>query len=340
MWTNLKILRLLRGVSWWYDFFKTNNVRICIEDGNGIETFKKGIAMDMVGGLLVLTERSMPLNNYSYKEIRPAHVAFLSGPHSLRQIARPECVQQKIIIGHYYDRMHEKDVLKEQTLTLHRKLEEIGASKNKPLILVCDEGGMLYGKEHVIYFYQKLIEDLQRKGGYALLLKPKKEGFLKRLPEYLTEQIALMVERKRCFVLEPFASVSLGVSVADLVISLPSTSMFTSIAMGKRTVIFNPFKTIRNLFYKQGLEDKCIFTDIVILLKNFHKYLMGLNRSFGDCRAVYEQIEPFGDGKAGERITYFLNVLMKNLMIDSSSEAALELTKAVYLGKYTNKKGT
>lgn len=322
LWSYGQMLRLLYGIVWWYDFFITNNIKIWVEDAYDRSTYQRVVAIDMAKGISVLFERCMAYGN-SFVEARPAYVSFQSGAYSLKQIENTDKVVQKVVVGYYLDQM-DNGILEKQRKYLRETLHKLDAYNDGPLVLVCDEGGTIYGADKVFYFYRELLKDVQQKGEYRLLLKPKRKVIFQELPSDIIDSLKILIQRKKCFILEPSTTITLAASVVDLVISVPSTAMFTAITLGKKTIVFNPYYTMKGIFYDQGLENKCIFEDMLILLDSLHKYLRGQFSGLGDCTAVHEIIDPYRDGKAGERIASFLKYFLEYYSQSKDREVAIK----------------
>lgn len=326
VWIYVQTLILIKGVAWWYDFFKTTQTEIYMEDAYGLQIFQRAVAMDLVKGIVTLTERSLFYNNYSIEDIRPAHVSFLGGPNSIREMANPEYVTVKLMVGFYFDQVNDS-LLMNQRQQLKEKFKLNGAYEKGPMVLVCDEVGFIYGRDSVFDFYNKLADDVLEHRNYSLLIKPKKKDFFKRFPKELSEKLLKLYNLNHCHVLEPDATVSLGVGVSDFVISVPSTAMYIAIASGKKTIVYNPYHTIKDIFYDQGLKDLCIFTDMDRLTKNFQRYLTKEKQNIGDATAVLSKIDAFQDNRSCERMASFLKVYIKYRHAGNDRELALAKTE-------------
>lgn len=329
VWIYVQTLILIKGVAWWYDFFKTNQVEIYMEDAYGLQIFQRAIAMDLVKGLVVLTERSLYYNNYSIEDIRPGHISFLGGANSIREMPKLEFVTIKSMVGFYFDQVNDS-LLMNQCRQLKEKLTRIGAYERGPLVLVCDEAGFIYGLDSIFNFYDKLADDILEHKNYSLLIKPKKREFLNLFPKALFEKILQLCHLNLCHIFDPNVTVSLGVKVADFVISVPSTAMYIAIALGKRTIVYNPYHTIKNIFYDQGLEDLCIFTDMDRLTQNFQEYLKTEKQNIGDATAVLNEIDTFKDNRSFERIAAFLKVYIQCRHAGNNREIALAISEKWY----------
>ncbi|MBI4680526.1 MAG: hypothetical protein HY753_04805 [Nitrospirae bacterium] len=333
-WILLRFLELMKGAAYWYDFFAENNIKVYIEDDYELEMFQRAVAMDMAGGINVLIERSLPYDNYSYLDNRTAFISFLAGFHSLNQLmVYRDNIAHKVIIGHLFDQT-ERKILESQGVALKRQLYEIGAYAKGPLILLCDEAGAIYGVEEIHNFFRIIMCDLKKTNRYNLIIKPKKEKFLSMLPQYIRYDLNLLVENKSCFILDPSLTISLAAVVSDLVISVPSTAMFTAMFFGKKTVVYNPYRTIRSIFYEQGLEGKSIFDDAASLLNALHRYLNKEFDDFGDCSEILKILDPYVDGEANERITLLLKHFLKNLSSGGNRSSSIE--QAIDFLKYSS----
>ncbi|MBM3251188.1 MAG: hypothetical protein FJZ11_00200 [Candidatus Omnitrophica bacterium] len=323
LWRYAQVFRSLKGIAWWYDFFCAHNIKVYIEEMFGEYVFERAIAIDMAGGVNMLTERSVLYSNNSFLDFRPAFISFLSGEHSLKYFIKQESLMHKVICGFYYDQT-DRGSLDEQAKALQQRLGLEGAYRDAKLILICDEMGLIYGFNEVVNFYRHLLRDLENKAGYNILIKSKKEIIFNRLPGDLNNIFIDMVKRKRCFILSPDTTISLSLKVSDLTITLPSTAMFNSIAMGQRTAVLNPYRTIDGVFYEQGLANQSIFLDMESLLDNLHRYIEGKNDKFGDCAGIRRILDPYQDLGASQRIGYYVNSFIEKIVQTKNRDQAME----------------
>ncbi|MBI5195872.1 MAG: hypothetical protein HZA10_06090 [Nitrospirae bacterium] len=337
LWTYVQTAFLLKGVAWWYDYFMSNSIKVYVEDAYGAEIYQRAVAMEMAGGINALVERSMVYSNHSYYDDRPANVSFLSGSYSLSQVIDPDKAINKVISGYYHDQM-DSEALSEQVNLLKDKLKDMGAFENGPLIAVFDEPGFIYGRDVIFDFYRTLFNDMEERGGYSVVIKPKKEKFFSRMPADILKGFKSLVEKRRCFILDPFTTVTLSSKVADMAVSLPSTAMFTSICCGKRTAVFNPLRTIRGIFYQQNLKNICIFDSMPLLLGSLHKHIEGGFDGFGDCSAVHEILDPFMDSASSERISECLRWCLEGFEAGLSREDVIAESRRRYSEKWGSDK--
>jgi hypothetical protein len=307
------------------DFFNANNIKIFIEELHSRPVFINALAVANVNGISIISERSQEYDNHHIISSRPADIIFISGAHSLRQLVLKENRCPTIVAtGFVPDETHHA-TLNEQMAFIRSKLPN-----DKPVVTIIDEPGLIYGTESVALFYQTLFEDIAKTKSYHILIKPKKALTLSNLPNATQKRLAFLIERGYVTILTPDCSVTLAAKIADLSISLPSTGMFNAIYTGSRTVVFNPYRTIRRIFYEQELYNRCIYEDINRLVRDMHAFFNGRMSNFGDCESVYRALDPFGDNGAAVRIGRFLNDLRDALEKTGSVHGAIDMASVIY----------
>lgn len=307
-WVAMCLLGQGRNFAWWCDYFDSNHVKINVEELYGPEIYARALAIDYLAGVNVLTERSMTYGNNSYLMNRVAHYSLIAGPYSEACLTGIERSNHKIKVGYYFDQM-ENTILKNQCELAKATLLELGYDLSKPVILFCDEPGVIYGASEVFKIYQSILGDLATNENYLLIVKPKKKHIFDSLPDSVYSQLQELVSQKHCCVLDPGFTISLAASIADVTVSVPSTAMFTSMALNRRTVVLNPYRTISGIFYRQGLENICIFDRSEDLLRSLQDWITNQSQAFGDCSKVFADIDEYGDGRTSLRIDRFLKIL-------------------------------
>ncbi len=331
-WMLFFMLPFTRQIARWQDFFICNRIKIFVEDSFESQLFARKLALEAVKGIQVLVHRSQEYDNHNYLSERFGDINLLSGIHGIRQLVDKSENSPLIAFVGYPDDQGSEALTQKMSINLKKTI-----NNNLQTVVVFDEGGFIYGADKVYEFYDILLDDLKKRGGYQLIIKPKKRNILARFPENLRVKFDEMLEKRDCILLEPLCTASLAVNLADLVISLPSTTMFESIIWGVRTVVVNPYRTIRRSFNEHRLLQQCIFEDVRPLLESMHMYFRGNNPSFGDCSVMQAVLDFKMDRKGNERSGYFICSLLSAFNKGVDREKALRDATSEYIEKWGNK---
>lgn len=274
--------------------------------------------MHSLGGVTVTTERSQEFDQGHILSERYADLHLMAGPHGLKQSLRPGLRRRVLMTGFPLD------------VSPMRRLADRGSavkaelSPDLPLVLLVDEGGLRFGRDHVFAFYEAMLKDLEASDSYRMVVKSKKLVILDQAYARNAERINRLVEEGKLFFLEFGCSASVAASLADICISLPSTAMFDPMVLEKPTAVYNPGHSLHSVFYEQGLADSLVFDDMDTLLNAFHGYLRGECPGFGDGSSFVKEINPHRDEEAVARTAHVIELLRRKLSRGKAREEALD----------------
>lgn len=317
-WFVSKYLNLIFHQAWWSDYFESNQIRIFIEDYYDRDAVARYLALHFLGGVTIASERSQEFDQGHILSERFADVYFMAGGYGLKQSQRPELRKHILMTGFPLDTVP-ISLLSGDVAEVREKL-----SPSLPLILMVDEGGLRFGREHVFSFYKALLEDLDASNGYRLMIKSKKLLILKEA--FLRNEVLMkrLIENGKLLFLDFDCSASVGAVVSDICISLPSTAMFDPMILGKPTAVYNPGRAMHTVFYEQGLDGIVVFDDLAKLLEAFHSHLSGQFPGFGDASEFVKEIDPFGDGLSSFRMSHAIEFLRDALSGGATREDAIK----------------
>lgn len=324
-WVSTNIALLLSRTHDWTDILDQMNIRVHVEFDYGVEAYARALAIRRLGGVVVLDQRSQYYDNYDHTSDRPGDLAFVSGPNGLRYYS-PRCFEVPDIVmtglGSDGGGAVPLGLLEKTSLAL-------------PRVAVFDEPGTLYGPEHALQFIASLIEHCFQNGCYRIIFKPKKwQNLVRKLPAHIVQMLDSLVAMGKCDVLPSEVSVHRVCQISDLVVSVPSTAAYIAIGAGKPTLVFNPFHTIRTVFYEQGLSGRCIFDQIGDLLASVSVFVA--SRSFDEamCKELRKALDPWLDMSGNRRKGYLLSVLVDRLSLGDDREIAIKEALSAYRDMY------
>lgn len=316
-WFVEKRLEIVYFTAWWREYFQANDIKIFVEDYYDRDAIARYMAMRSLGGLVVTTERSQEYDHGVITIERYGDVHIMAGPHSLRQPVRPELRKRVLVAGFPLDETPLRNLA--DVDTIRRTL-----SPDLPLVFMADEGGLLYGREHVFAFYEAVLKDLDLSSEYRLLIKSKKPLILHEVYSRFGKRIFRLQEEGKLIFLDYDCPVSVAAALGDICITVPSTAMFDPMVLGKPTAVFNPARILRNVFYDQGLGDVVVFEDLSKLIQSLHEYLAGDNPGFGNAEPYVKEIDPFRDKGYSQRVVFSIEFLRDALANGKSREVALK----------------
>lgn len=329
-WQIHRLLDLMYSKAWWQTFFQENDVKVFVEDYYNRDAVARYWAMRSLGGVTLTTERSQEFDQGHILSERYADIHLMAGEYGVKQSLRPGLRERVLLTGFPLD--------SSPLRCLSGRLGEIKntLSGDKPLVMMVDEGGLRFGREHVFSFYEALLKDLENSDEYRLLVKSKKAIILNEAYARNKDLFDRLIDAGKLIALDFECAASVAATLCDICISLPSTAMFDPMVMGKPTAVYNPGRSVHTVFYEHGLEDIVVFDELETLISSFHDYLSGENPGFGDASSFVSEIDRFGDGKASERMGYAIEHLRCSFAEGASREVAMSTLMQDYENKWGN----
>lgn len=320
-WSALRVAVLVDLARHWSRRLRREEVKVHVEFDYGLHAYARALAMRAAGGTTVLDQRSQYYDNYDHTSDRAGDVYFVSGAHGLR---------------YYSPRLFEVPAIVITGLSADDGLAQGvpyagGAGAPLPAVALFDEGGTLYGPEHVHRFVADVVGHCDRSGRYRLLFKPKRWLELFRSLQADTRDILQrLVSEGRCEILAPEVSVRSVCLASVAAVSVPSTTTCITIVAGIPTLVFNPFHTIRTMFYEHGLEGRCVFSGVDNLLAALDSLLTAAPPGIGRCDRVRQALDPWRDLEGNKRKGAFLHDLLCAFASGKERAAALDSAVAAY----------
>ncbi|WIM05109.1 MAG: hypothetical protein OHM77_10440 [Candidatus Nitricoxidivorans perseverans] len=324
-WVAGQIATLVNRAQDWHGFFANGNVSVHVEYDYGTDAYARALAMRCRGGIVVLDQRSQYYDNYDHSSDRPGDVAFISGPHGLR---------------YYSPRLFEVPPIVLTGMSADDGIGEVDvpnslAASGLPTVALFDEPGTLYGPEHVRRFVSDMLAHCSAVHCYRILIKPKKPAitFLSSLPESDRALVDRLTQQGYLEVAPAETSVRAVCARSNIVVSVPSTAACIAVAAGIPTLVFNPFHTIRTMFYEHGLESRCIFTKHSDLLDALLEVIHESGNLVGQCSRIRRALDPWLDMKGNNRKGIFLSDLLRETQGKTGRQQAISCAMESYRSK-------
>lgn len=324
-WLGMQCAILMERAHPWRMLFENLQIKVHVEFDYGVDAYARAIGMRSTGGIVVLDQRSQYYDNYDHTSDRSGDLAFVSGPHGLRYFSPRRFVMPPIIVtGLSIDGGNgiPKDMAVKRDISL-------------PSIVVFDEPGVLYGSEHVRHFITAIIEHCHEHGGYQVIFKPKRrDGLARQLSADTVVKLKSLLSAGRCRILPAEVSVYQACWMASLVVSVPSTAVCIAIGAGTPTLVYNPYRTIRTMFYEFGLDGRCIFETLGGVLRAVGDFFEGRDPYIGACGSVRSLLDPWLDMSGNGRKGFLISMLVRGFSKGYSRVDAVKQALAQYRDKF------
>jgi len=326
LWQWQALADLINRVTFYEAFFKDYNIKIHFGlYETGIDMIASNMAIELSGGVDLCHHWS----NCYVSEIldgKPHDVYFIWGPYYKNIFKRDLYrVENFVCSGYPYDMNFSASTEKGEDY--RKKLLSYGA---RFIVSLFDE---THPKEwrrtdrEVERLYALLLEKVNNDNSFGLITKPKKKKeFWKRWPG-LSELAKKAESTGRCLFLEGSVFPNDAAQAADLTIGFGvyNTPALEAALSGKPAITYDPQNISGHHFYRAGFNI-FVFNDPDNIMKKIDEFRNnGCNTvKLGDYSAVLNEIDPFRDGRASERIGAFINQLLESFNNGQGSQMALD----------------
>ncbi|MCP4268648.1 MAG: hypothetical protein GY777_24220 [Candidatus Brocadiaceae bacterium] len=336
---------LMSRVNYWKAFFESFNININIDITEyGIENIIKNMAMDLVGGVCIGKERSS-LRNFPTTdtiENHSSHIFFAWNKDSSNSVSKnKDANDYAIISGHINDKSFYSDKTQNNQKTLLRtdlKLI-IGLFDN-----VSDDNKgpcrQINYFKHMEKLYKKFVNWVIEDDEIGVIIKAKKPMTLQRLNDVDDLIESAKVTGRLLYINEPGVLPSGLSSEIDLAVTvgliLPGT--FVELALcGCRVVHYDAtnIRPFERELYRWGYE-KVIFDDLDRLMVTCKSYKENpaFSSDFGDFSDHIHELDPFRDGRAGERVGNYMRWLLESFDKGNKRDDAIPYANNLYARKW------
>jgi len=325
---------LLREVDYWRVFFRAHRVKIhfSLTSSANSSAIAQRIALDLEGGIQVGAQRSfIATEDDDLHGERPQHVFFIWG--DVRNSFGPktyECSKSLVTTGFIFDAalVGQRD----EGEQIKSRLESAGTHFTVALL---DNafGDFHITRSMVVRFYRAFLEWLIGNQDAGLVIKPKKPRQFGELCE-ISGLLEAARSTGRCVVL----SNALGrypsdaSRCADMSVGLFIGSAAIEAAIGGyRAVHCDLTKLHSHPFYQWGYE-KIVFDDLDRLIAAIRRYSHdpSTEPGLGDHTPVLNQLDPYCDGMAGERVGTYIRWLLEAFDAGCDRDGAVQQANRKY----------
>lgn len=324
--------------SYWYDFFKRNNVKINVNCSIFTkESCPMNLALEKNGGVNIAIQYSnFFFTDYGHRIF--SDVLFLFGP-DYRWIAKESdsIINNIIYCGYITDYSFNR--VKEDAQRLRKQLLSRGVE-----FIICffdesssDDKMSAVPNSRSSYIYRHLIELILSDRTLGLICSPKKtDSLFKRIPE-VKELVNKAKETERVIFMGGSHHTdnypTEVAQAADLCIGilLGGTTVLEANLSGTPSVFLDLEKLYSLNIYQWG-RGKVVFDNIDELFKTIQEYRKSPDSvpGFGDLELWIKKKDPFKDGNASLRIGQYINWLFENLKRDEDKKKAIKYANENY----------
>jgi len=331
-------VRFIKEYARYRDFFLDNNIRVNI-DFIDVPPLRiaRHLAIESVGGIGISYQVSnWPVNNFMLAS--GAHVMFLFGGYFL---ARQEAVRslcERFVLNGYLDD-YAFSHIRDNAKALRKELTQNGA---KFVICYFDENSgdgrmSLIPNRRSGTIYRKLLEMTIADHSLGLICSPKRPNtLLKRIPE-IKELIERAKGTGRCVFREGnygtdhYPAESSQAADITITLLLGGTTALECFLSGSKVIFLDLEKLYSYEEYEWG-KGKVLFDSLDRLVKAIDDVRNNSSSEIGDRKAIVNlaQKDPHQDGRAAERMAYYLECLLEKLNQGGDRQAALFFADAQY----------
>lgn len=328
---------LLKDVKYWFAFYKTFNIKVDFIIGEGIPKYiAKSIAIkqhESEKGILVFKHRSeMFWPAQSLLGHYPADVVFTWATR-YRKYYTPNVNRIKSAVTTGYPNDYVFQMKSANANEIRSKLRLSGVSYSVALFdNVC---GSIYSISSKLLekFYLQFLNWILEDPTFGIVIKSKKEHILEELPEVLPV-LEKAKATGRCICLgDVNGRLPVDASLAtDMAIGIGiSTAVIESAIAGCRGIHCDLSCLNSHEFYKWGNE-KIIFNDLDKMVNKLKQFKEDKNScsDLGDWSPFYDKLDPFRDGRAGERMGQYIKWLLDSFDKNGKSEDAIKYATECY----------
>lgn len=333
--------KLIREVELWKNFYETFNIKIFFESGEGSPQYiAQGIAFDILNkdrGITVGKQRSDSGDNpevfsgYFTKDI------FFTWNYRQKECLNPEfnIVSSQVIAGYPNDKIFYN--ITSELENIKNSLMENGARFIIALFDTAFTDSIGVSSHEVGTFYKYFLNWVLEQESIGLVIKSKKPYLLKGLKN-ISSLLKAAVETGRCVKLnnEYGRLPSDASKIADFAVGMGVSSALTeAVIAGCRGIhFFNGFPKYHD-YYKWGYG-KLVFDDLDKMIKALKSYKDNPedNPDLGDWTPYLDLLDPFRDGRAGERMGLYLKWCLEGYDAGLSRDEVLNRANSMYVSKW------
>lgn len=306
IWIILNIETLKAYIAGYAGFFKAYNIKIVFDISSSFwELIAQNIALDLVGGIRIGVQRSILVGHKDQYFLRynSNHVFFIWGSETLPHRGTSPIIKKIIISGYPFDNVFQKKSHEKKLFTV-ALFDNAFNNKNR------------FSEKMMKIFYQRFIEWLIDDETIMVRIKEKKQHAIDRIPS-LRDMVSSAEKTGRFVRLENTANrfpsdISSG---ADIAIGIGiSSAVAEAVITGCRGIHCDLPGHRQHPYYRWGYGT-VVFDDMDSLMRSLKRYKEdpASEPNLGDWSSNIDCLDPFRDGRSGERIGSYMRWILEGL---------------------------
>jgi len=326
--------------NYWLQLFKDYNVKININwTKHDALHMTISAALKELGGISTIYQRSF--DDLPYVRMMTTSDVLFSFDNDIsneRKIG--SVIPYHVAVGFIGD--YRFKILKKPATIIRNQLQVNGA---KHILAYFDESSSddkRWGTNNDLD-YEFLLEKVLSNPWLGLIIKPKKPFSLSTKPGSLLQMLELAKDSGRCIIIEdgtlknhyPPAIAALASDVAISGHIFGGTAGFESALAGTPTIILDQENWQKSKLYNLG-KGKVVFNDwenLWYACKDYFDYKCKID-GFGDWSPMLDELDPFRDGRAAERVGTYLKWLLDGFKEGLTRESILSDAAEKYASKW------
>jgi hypothetical protein len=340
LWQIKNLFILLNNVAFYESFFKDHNVKVHFSQFElGNQMSATNLAAELAGAVDISSQYS----NYALTFLehgKPHDVYFAWGPYYQELFANDYYRTNYLVYcGYSYDYLFNREI--EGLKDMRDSLSQEGAQF---VISFFDEAyveGWGLSKDDFREIYKVFLRELLADPTLGLIVKPKRlQYYLGALKESL-DLIHEAQKTKRCVLLDEKIMPSQAALISDIAVGLEvnNTAALEAALAGVPTVALNCGEMRFHRFCKSS-SGKIVFDDVEQLMEQIRNFRAADSptNGFANYAPFLNQVDPFRDGKASQRVGQYMKDLLSELSKGSSKEEALNKINRRYCEQFGDDK--
>lgn len=332
-WIFISIKLLMVDVQRWVAFYKYFNIKIVSDVGvQSIESNAQSIALNIVDGVRIGFQRSavsmtecIPFLRYNSNQL-----FFVWGKEVEIHRGTSNAIKNIIISGYPFDRIFYSD---SSNNSVRNELKRRDVKFTIALFDNAFSNNYGYSKNIMTKFYSKFLEWLIQDKEIAIVVKEKKSLYLNQLRGvhdllYEAKKTGRFIRLENVLGRLP----SDASRMADVSVGIGISSAITEIVIaGYKGIHCDLEGHQSHPFYRLGYE-KIIFNDIdrlIIALKQYKEDPEN-EPKLGDWSFYIDTLDPFRDGRGGERVGSYIHGLLESFDKKESRDEAIQYANNLY----------
>tara|TARA_B100001964_G_scaffold29407_1_gene30015 strand:+ start:1096 stop:3105 length:2010 start_codon:yes stop_codon:yes gene_type:complete len=332
-WIMMTARTLLLEIQLWLKFYRSLNIKIVLDIGvQTTEAITQSMALDFVDGIRVGIQRStMTLNKcLPFLRYNANHLFFIWGEEANNHRGNSKIIQNSIVSGFPFDRAFHGD-------SKELEIQNVQNNESVKLVIALFDNTYtkdLYFSENMMNtFYHAFLEWLIEDYEIAIIIKEKKPTYFNQLTgvhglALKAKQTGRLIRLENAIGRFP----SDASSRAEIAVGIGISSAVTeAVITGCRGIHCDLPGYHSHSFYTWGYE-KVIFDDISRLIMALKRYKRnpGNEQELGDWSSYIDKLDPFRDGRGGERIGTYMRWLLEGFGEGNDRDNAIRYANDLY----------